>query len=830
MSERRQLVLAYAVALAATAVAVLARWLLTPAVGHDVPFISLYAAVVAAVWFGGRGPAVLAMLAGYLASYLLFVHTDPTRELLLSEAGGMPSLMAYLLTCLVIIALGSEMRNTKRRAVEVALDAREKQRQTEKEVRERQKAVEALRAKEAELELVTSRTPLLLTRCSKDRRYVFVNRATAEFFGRSAEDLVGRPIVELLGEAGFAAIEPHIQRVLEGERVEFEVAIPYPHVGRRFMHAVYEPDRDARGEVVGWFASVADVTARRETEEALKENQARLTGEAEALAKLSELSSRLWSVRGLPEGLDEMISATIELLGADMGNVQILDPQHGVLHIRAQRGFRPDFLDFFREVSAADDSACGRALRSGQRTVIEDVEADPEYAPYRAMAAAAGYRAVQSTPLIGRDGRPLGMISTHFRSVHRPDEQELRRLDLYARQAAGFVERCRSDEALLQADRQKDEFLATLAHELRNPLAPIRNAVQLMRLKRDPSPELQWAGDVIDRQMQHMVRLIDDLMDVSRITRNRIELRKLRTDLAGVLRAAVEAGRPLIDGLGHELTLVLPDEPLYVDADPTRLAQVFSNLLNNAAKYSAPRGRIFLTARAEGNAAVVSVRDEGVGIPGEMLSKIFDLFTQVDRSLERSHGGLGIGLTLVKRLVEMHGGSVVARSDGPGKGSEFVVRLPIPLATAATGSRPTSDIAAVHAPTPHCILIVDDNNDAATSLAVMLRTLGYETRTACDGVAALEVAAAHPPDVVLLDIGMPKMSGYEVARRIREKPWGQRVVLIAVTGWGQVEHHRLTTEAGFDHHLVKPADPAALASLLASLPAKYASERAERSA
>jgi signal transduction histidine kinase/ActR/RegA family two-component response regulator len=513
-----------------------------------------------------------------------------------------------------------------------------------------------------------------------------------------------------------------------------------------------------------------------------------------------------------------------------MGNVQTLDPQRGVLHIRAHRGFRPDFLDFFREVSAADDSAAGRALRSGKRIVIEDVDADPEYAPYRAIAATAGYRAVQSTPLVGRDGRPLGMLSTHFRSVHRSDEQELRRLDLYARQAADFIERCRADEALVQADRQKDEFLATLAHELRNPLAPIRNAVQLMRMKRDPSPELQWAGDVIDRQMQQMVRLIDDLMDVSRITRRRIELRKLRTDLAGVLRAAVETGRPLIDGLGHELTLVVPDEPLYVDADPTRLAQVFSNLLNNAAKYSAPRGRIFVTARAEGNEAVVSVRDEGVGIPGDMLSKIFDLFTQVDRSVERSHGGLGIGLTLVKRLVELHGGTVIARSGGPGTGSEFVVRLPLPIAAASDESRVPSQPAIIRAPAPLRILIVDDNNDAATSVAMMLRALGYDTRTASDGLTALEIAAAYRPDVALLDIGMPKMNGYELARRLREKPWGQRTVLIAVTGWGQAEHHLLTSEAGFDHHLVKPADPAALAALLASLPARYESGSAERSA
>jgi signal transduction histidine kinase/CheY-like chemotaxis protein len=556
------------------------------------------------------------------------------------------------------------------------------------------------------------------------------------------------------------------------------------------------------------------------TDQALRDNETRLAAEADALARLNELSSRLWRMRSLSDGLDEMLAATIELLGADMGNVQILDADRKVLTIAAQRGFKPDFLNFFHEVSTKDDSACGRALRSGARMIIEDVEADAPYAPLRPIARAAGYRAVQSTPLIGRDGTPLGMLSTHFRSPRRPGQQDLRRLDLYARQAADFIERCRVDEALRQADRQKDEFLATLAHELRNPLAPVRNAIQVLRLKDPPSPELQWARDVIDRQIEQMTRLIDDLMDLSRITRNRVELHKERVELARVLQGAVETTRPLIDGSEHELSVVLPPEPVYVDADPARLAQVFANLLNNAAKYSEPNGRIVLTVDRRGSDVVVSVRDFGIGIPEEMLSRIFDSFTQVNRPLERGQGGLGIGLTLVKRLTEMHGGSVAAHSDGAGKGSEFIVRLPVPIALTAPGSPTTREERITNAPARFRLLIVDDNNDAATSLGIMLSILGYETRTACDGLAGLEAAAEFRPDAVLLDIGMPKLNGYDVARRIREQPWGKDMALLAVTGWGQAEDRQRSSEAGFDHHFVKPVDPAALTKLLASLAAE----------
>jgi len=380
-----------------------------------------------------------------------------------------------------------------------------------------------------------------------------------------------------------------------------------------------------------------------------------------------------------------------------------------------------------------------------------------------------------------------------------------------------ITDRKRAEDALRQADRSKDEFLATLAHELRNPLAPIRNAVQMVRLQSQRSPESQWAIDVIDRQMQHMTRLIDDLMDVSRITLNKLELRRERIELAEVVRVAVETSRPLVEGAGHELSVTLPAQPLYLDGDLTRLGQAISNLLNNAAKYTEHGGRIWLIADRRGSDAVLTVRDSGIGIPAEMLPRVFDIFTQVDRSIGRAQGGLGIGLTLVKRLVAMHGGTVEARSDGLGKGSEFVVRLPLLLEPprspqAMTGQRERVDCG----PRPR-ILVVDDNRDSADCLAMLLRMTGHDVRAAYDGLEALESAAQFQPDVILLDVGMPRMNGYEAARRIRQQSWGQGTVLIAVTGWGQDGDRQLSRDAGFDHHMVKPVDPAAMLKLLASL-------------
>ena len=383
-----------------------------------------------------------------------------------------------------------------------------------------------------------------------------------------------------------------------------------------------------------------------------------------------------------------------------------------------------------------------------------------------------------------------------------------------------ITERKLAHEAIANADRRKDEFLATLAHELRNPLAPAWNAVQTLRLKASSLPELKWEADLIDRQIRQMVRLINDLMDVGRISRGTIDLVRERVDLARVIQGAIETSRPLIDEGGHDLTVSLPRRPVIVDADPTRLTQVFANLLNNAARYTPRGGQIELRAEQQGGELVVSVRDTGVGIPAGSLQTIFGMFSRGEGVSSGAHVGLGIGLFLVKQLVEKHGGTIEARSEGPGRGSELTVRLPIVVAQSdadaeerdAEEKLPTSDLR---------IVVVDDNRDAAASMALFLEMTGNTVRTAHDGEEALAVARELKPHVALLDIGLPKMDGYEVARAIRRQPGGDKMVLVAVTGWSQEKHRQRSKQAGFDHHMVKPVDPLALMKVLAGVqPAK----------
>jgi signal transduction histidine kinase/CheY-like chemotaxis protein len=361
------------------------------------------------------------------------------------------------------------------------------------------------------------------------------------------------------------------------------------------------------------------------------------------------------------------------------------------------------------------------------------------------------------------------------------------------------------------AERSKNEFLAILAHELRNPLAPIRTAVQILNREVALAADSQWALSAIERQVRQMARLIDDLVDVARITSDRLDLRRERVDLAEVLRSAVETSSTLLKAGGQEFTMAVPEESIYLDADPIRLAQAVSNLLSNAAKYTECGGRIWLNAERRGGDAVITVRDTGVGISPALLSHIFEMFTQGEQSRARTLGGLGIGLTLVKRLIEMHGGTVFAESGGQDLGSTFVIRLP---AVVSDAEQPHSEDSGAMSTSSLRTLIVDDNRDAADSLAMLLRITGNEIRTAYDGLEALQAAKEFQPDVVLLDIGLPKMDGHEVAQQLRREPWGQRMCLIAVTGWSDETDRAKSRAAGFDHHLVKPLDIAHLARLL----------------
>ena len=418
------------------------------------------------------------------------------------------------------------------------------------------------------------------------------------------------------------------------------------------------------------------------------------------------------------------------------------------------------------------------------------------------------------SPVHDRHGRVIGAskVGRDISASKRAAEESARSSALL-RESRDELQRVNA--VLSETDRRKDEFLAVLAHELRNPLAPIRTAIQYLRLKGPPDAALQNARDIIDRQVKHLIRLVDDLLDISRISSGKISLQKERVSLALIVTDAIEASRPLIESENHQLTVTLPAAPVYLDADLTRLAQVLQNLLNNAARYTPPGGKIALHAEFDGQQVVIRVSDTGIGIPRDMLAHVFDLFTQVDRSIERSTGGLGIGLTLVQRLVELHGGNVEAHSDGPDQGSEFVVRLPAFVHASESSSAVGRDEAVPSARLR--ILVVDDNVDAADTLAEMLRTAGHDVHTEYDGTAAIRALQSHRADVVLLDIGLPKLNGYDAAREIRAIDPQKPVVLVAVTGWGQDEDRRRSRLAGFDHHLVKPVDPKLLDRILASV-------------
>ncbi len=462
-----------------------------------------------------------------------------------------------------------------------------------------------------------------------------------------------------------------------------------------------------------------------------------------------------------------------------------------------------------------EGDAIGRPLDEIFR-IRNEQTGEPVENPVAAILKGGGISGLpDGTILTGRDGRelPIGDSASPILDA----DGKIRGAVLVFRDV---TEERRLERSLKEADARKDEFLATLAHELRNPLAPIRNSLYLMSLADDDRETIEMSRAVLERQVAHMVRLVDDLLDLSRITRNRIALRKEPVELADVLSAAVEASRPLAEAQGIDLKVSLPDAPILLFADQVRLAQVFSNLLNNAAKYNDRGGRIHLSATRTDREAVVTVEDDGEGIRAEMLPRIFDMFTQADRSLDRSQGGMGIGLALVRRLVEMHGGRVEAHSEGLGRGSRFVVRLPLIPDEAPAGdvAVPASARCRGDAGGSHRwrILVVDDYRDSTDSLARMLRVLGHDVRAVYHGSQAVEAAEAFRPDLAFIDISLPGFDGYQIAGQIRSCPWGKEMMLIALTGWGQDDDRRRSIEAGFDHHLVKPAEIESLSAILAN--------------
>jgi CheY-like chemotaxis protein len=406
----------------------------------------------------------------------------------------------------------------------------------------------------------------------------------------------------------------------------------------------------------------------------------------------------------------------------------------------------------------------------------------------------------------------IGTLSFGSRSRPQFGDHEIEVMKAVTDLVAIAMHRITTESALREAGRRKDEFLAILAHELRNPLAPVCTGLRVLQESNKYDPAEQRILAMLQRQVDHLVRLVDDLLEVTRITQGKIELRKQLVDLRTVIEQAIETSQPRIEAGEHKVDVTLPGIPLFVEGDPARLTQVFANLLNNAATYMRAGGDVFLTVERRDSQALVSVRDQGIGIAAEMLPRVFDLFTRIDDAFDRSRSGLGVGLYLARRLIEMHGGRIEVRSQGLGQGSEFLVALPIAEDSQGVAASETRRLATTAL--ARRVLVVDDNRDAAESLDLYLTMLGAEVRTAYDGVAALETLQTFKPSVVLLDLGMPGMDGYEAARSIRASAHGSDVTLIALTGWGQDEDRRRTAEAGFDHHLVKPVDLDELEALL----------------
>ena len=635
------------------------------------------------------------------------------------------------------------------------------------------------------------------------------NAAAARIFGYEAAEVIGKPITIIIPEELRAEEARILEKLRRGESIDHFDTTRLTKDGRRIaISLTISPIRDSRGAIVGASKVARDVSERRRADQSLRESERRFAAEANALGKLNDWSTRLWASRTLEKGLEEMLGATIQLLGADQGSVQLLDSESGALSTVAQRGQAPRDADTWPD----------------QQVVIEDVEGEERDEPLRKRARAAGYRSLISTPLIGADGMSLGVISTHFRAVHRPNVQELRRLDLYLRQATDFIERCRleaglreTQAALREAARRKDEFLALLAHELRNPLAPIRYALATARKAGRTLEQRRRAEEVIERQLAHMSHLLDDLLDISRITHGTLDLKRTPTELGLVVATAIETARPILDAKHHTFTLELPKQPVPLAADAVRLSQVFSNLLINAAKYTDPGGQIQLRALQQGKEIVVRVRDNGIGIPAQMMPRLFRLFSQGHTEPGRKEGGLGVGLALVRGLVTLHGGSVDAASEGIGRGSEFTVRLPVVLSREEGAAQEVAADSSDTGPGLN-VLVVDDNRDSADTCAMLLELSGHRVRTAYTARGALELGARFHPDALLLDIGLPDLDGYELAQSVRATPWGHGAVLVAITGWGQDEDRRRALQAGFDHHLTKPVVPERLESLLQSLP------------
>ena len=679
------------------------------------------------------------------------------------------------------------------------------------DIEDQKRASEELRRSEESLRQLADSMPQIVYTARPD--------GTADYLNRRWYEYTGLPEGELSAESWLSVLHPDDREacVAEAARTnragipfEMELRLREGRTGEYRWHLSRSvPVRDEAGNVVRWYGTSTDVHDRKRA--------------ADAARFLADASATLAAVTDYESTLQKVAALAVPHF-ADWSAVDVAGPD-GTLRRLAVVHKDPEKVrlaqELFRRYPPDPDAPGGIAhvLRTGRPEILARITdemlvqgaRDPEHLR---LIRELGLRSYVCVPLTV-SGKTIGVLTFATAESGRGySPQDLSLAEDLAGRAAIAIENARLYRELKEADRLKDEFLAMLAHELRNPLAPVRNALHVWKQPGANGSMLVQAREMAERQVQHMARLLDDLLDVSRISRGRIELRKEAVDVAAVLGRTAEAVRPLLEERRHELTVSLPAGPLWVEADPTRLEQVLTNLLNNAAKYTDPGGHVWLSAARDGGEVVLTVRDTGIGIAPDVLTRVFDLFVQAERRLDRARGGVGIGLTLVRKLVELHGGTVEARSAGPGKGSEFIVRLPAAIDPAGRELRQPSGGEAPRLPRRR-VLVVDDNPDAADSLALLLRLAGQDARPAYDGPSALKLAAELRPDVVFLDIGMPGMDGYEAARRFRQMPGFADVLLVALTGWGQEEDRRRSAEAGFDRHLVKPVEPADLEGLLA---------------
>jgi PAS domain S-box-containing protein len=852
----------YVVALAALAGALGLRAALDPLVGGGAATTTVYAAIAIAVWFGGFLPGLAVALAGYVASNYFFI--EPRGSVSIASARELGQLIGYAASSLVIIGLGGAMHAARRRAEAAAAalatseqrfrafmeytpdsvlmkdeagryvflnpaaerligaDAARWRGKTDLEllpenvariirrrdeevlaadaprsyelalpgeggarhisstkftlrdsagrrfigsissdVTENKRAERALEEARKQVQVVADTMPAAVNLCSRDLKYVWVNRLCAQWIGRAPGDIVGRSIAEIAGHEAFAAMHPYIQRVLAGEHVRYERLVAYGGFGERWVSVLFAPVVGDGGQVDGWVSVISDIDERKKIEEALRNAQEQLRIVMDTVP-----AAIVWTDRDLR--------------------------------------LRWTNANYARWFGVAPERLPGMAV--GQLIGTHGIAAIKPYVERVLRGEQVHYERLADVPTLGRR-----WISAVFTPTYDADGQ----IDGWVTIATDIHDRKLAEDALREADRRKDEFLAILAHELRNPLAPIRNAVAVLARKGGDDPELTWGRGVIERQVAQMTRLIDDLLDIERISRGKLLLRKERVALERVVDLALETARPQINAAGHRLSVVLPTEPVLLEADPTRLAQVFANLLINAAKYTEQRGTISVTASLEAGKVSVSVEDNGIGFGPELASQLFKPFSQLAAGSTRSIGGLGIGLSLVHGIVALHGGGVEAHSDGAGRGSRFTVQLPVVTRVEPRARGDARSAHAAGAPSAGLpILVADDNKDAADSLSRLLQLSGHRVRVAYDGASALELAENFPPRIAVLDIGMPGINGYDVARDFRAR-YGGAVMLIALTGWGQEADRKRSREAGFDHHLTKPVEPAALEELIA---------------